>query len=112
MEARGILVFQASRVDPDEVSGFAIAEDRAPIVVVTRRRTPVARRTFSLIHEFAHLMVRQTGVSDFDPDAARPPEDQKVEIFCNRVAAATLLPEDSFRREPLVAAHSKSDEVV
>jgi Zn-dependent peptidase ImmA (M78 family)/DNA-binding XRE family transcriptional regulator len=109
MEARGILVFQSSRVDPDEVSGFAIAEDRAPAVVVTRRRTPVTRRTFSLMHEFVHVMLRQTGVSDFDLDVLRPTGDQKVEMFCNRVAAAILLPQDSILGEPLVRAHPKSD---
>lgn len=92
IEAVGALVFQATEFAANEASGFAIAEDRLPIVVVNRKDTPT-RRTFSLVHELAHLMLRISGVSDLDVDEARPPEDQRIEIFSNRVAAAALMPE-------------------
>jgi Zn-dependent peptidase ImmA (M78 family) len=91
IEALGVLVFQATRLASDEASGFAISHEQLPVIVVNRRDAP-SRRTFSLLHEFAHLMLRVSGVSDLETDAARPPEDQRIEVFCNHVAAAALMP--------------------
>lgn len=102
VESLGVLVFQMDRVSPDEVSGFAISEELLPVIAVNRKDTPFNRRTFSLLHEFAHLMLRQSGVSEGDVDAARPPEDQRVEIFCNHVAAAVLMPRERFLGEDIV----------
>jgi Zn-dependent peptidase ImmA (M78 family) len=105
IEHQGVLVFQSTRLDSSEVSGFAIAGDTLPVIVVTRAGTPPTRRNFSLLHEFVHLLLRMSGVSDLDVDAARPPEDQQVEVFCNRVAAAALIPAGMLRAEPLVRNH-------
>jgi Zn-dependent peptidase ImmA (M78 family)/DNA-binding XRE family transcriptional regulator len=102
MENAGVLVLQMARVETEVVSGFAIAHDRLPVVAVNKR-DPWARRGFSLLHEFTHLALRASGVSDLDVDAQRPPEDQSVEVFCNAVAAAALMPRDDFLTEPLVA---------
>ncbi len=106
IEALGVLVFQMTRVEADEVSGFALAEERLPVVAVNRKNA-FNRRTFSLLHEFAHLMLRLSGVSDLDEDAERPPEDQRVEVFCNHVAAAALMPQDRLVSEPAVEAHRR-----
>ena len=103
VEALDVLVFQSDRIGADEVSGFAIAESLLPVIVVTRKDTPPTRRTFSLIHEFAHLMLHMSGVSDLHVDAARPPEDQRVEVFCNSVAAAVLMPRTDLVAERAVA---------
>ncbi len=92
IETAGVLVFQATQFTTEDASGFAIAEDRLPVVVVNRKDPPT-RRSFSLLHELAHLLLRVSGVSDLDTDAARPPEDQAVEVYCNKVAAATLMPQ-------------------
>lgn len=105
IEAYGVLVFQATRLAPSEVSGFAIAETPLPVIVVTQVDTPPVRRTFSLLHEFVHLMLRLSGVSELDVDAARPPEDQEVEVFCNRVAAAALMPRSEFLDEEVIKAN-------
>jgi Zn-dependent peptidase ImmA (M78 family)/DNA-binding XRE family transcriptional regulator len=117
VEALDVLVFQSDRIGADEVSGFAIAESLLPVIVVARKDTPPTRRTFSLIHEFAHLMLHMSGVSDLHVDAARPPEDQRVEVFCNCVAAAVLMPRIDLLAERAVADHDGppddwSDEVI
>jgi Zn-dependent peptidase ImmA (M78 family)/DNA-binding XRE family transcriptional regulator len=91
IEDAGVLVFQATTFDAEEASGFAVAEDRAPLIVVNRKDPPT-RRSFSLLHELAHLMLHVSGVSDSHTDDARPPEDQAIEVFCNHVAAAALIP--------------------
>jgi Zn-dependent peptidase ImmA (M78 family) len=54
-------------------------------VIAVNRKDPPTRRTFSLLHEFAHLMVRISGVSDLEADAKRPPK-----INESRSSAITL----------------------
>jgi Zn-dependent peptidase ImmA (M78 family) len=101
IEELGVLVFQTTRIDTEEASGFAIAAETLPVIAVNRKDPP-SRRTFSLLHEFVHLMVRVSGISDLESDAKRPPEDQRIEIFCNQVAAAALMPKDALLSEPRV----------
>ncbi len=105
IEDMHILVFQISNVDRDEVSGFALAENYLPIVAVNRKDVP-NRRTFSLLHEFVHILLQLSGASDLDVDARRPPEEQKVEIFCNQVAAAILMPGEQVLGLTSVQAHA------
>ena len=105
MESLDVLVFQMSRVDWSEASGFALAVPQRPIIAVNRKDTP-NRRTFSLLHEFAHLMLGQSGASDLNVDAARPPETQRVEVFCNAVAAAALVPRERLLSQEIVRHYS------
>jgi hypothetical protein len=81
IEAKGVLIFQTTRFETEEASGFAIAADVLPIIAVNRKDPPT-RRTFSLLHELTHLLLKVSGVSDLETDAARPPEDQKLEGLC------------------------------
>lgn len=104
IENVGVLVFQATRITSEEASGFALAYDVLPTVVINRKDAPV-RRLFSLVHEFAHLALHKSGVSDLDIDAKRPSEDSVIEVFCNRVAAAALMPAQIFMAEPAIVEH-------
>ena len=103
IEGTGVLVFQTTRFPSEDASGFAIAADTVPVIAVNRKDVPT-RRTFSLLHELAHLMLHVSGVSDLATDAARPPEDQRLEVFCNQVAAAALIPKDALLADPVVKA--------
>jgi Zn-dependent peptidase ImmA (M78 family) len=103
IENLGVLVFQTTRFPSDEASGFAIAADKLPVIAVNRNDA-LTRRTFSLVHELVHLMIRTSGVSDLETDANRPPEDQQIEVFCNGVAAAALVPRDVLLAQPRVTA--------
>jgi len=103
IEDTGALVFQTTRFPSEDASGFAIAGDALPVIAVNRKDAPT-RRTFSLLHELAHLMVRVSGVSELETNVARPPEDQRIEIFCNQVAAAALIPEGALLADPIVVA--------
>jgi Zn-dependent peptidase ImmA (M78 family)/DNA-binding transcriptional regulator YiaG len=103
IEDIGVLVFQTIRFPSEDASGFAIAADTLPVIAVNRKDVPT-RRTFSLLHELAHLMVHVSGVSDLVTDAARPPEDQAIEVFSNQVAAAALIPKVVLLAEPSVVA--------
>jgi Zn-dependent peptidase ImmA (M78 family) len=47
-------------------------------------------------------MLGQSGASDLDVDATRPPETQRVEVFCNAVAAAALMPKERLLGQDVV----------
>jgi Zn-dependent peptidase ImmA (M78 family)/transcriptional regulator with XRE-family HTH domain len=102
MEDAGVLVFQIVGIPTTEMRGFSIAEDVLPVIAVNVKDKPNGR-TFSLLHEFTHLMLHESGLCDFDEDALRPAPEQRVEIFCNHVAGAALVPREHLLREPIVA---------
>lgn len=103
IEGLGVLVFQASRTESAEASGFAYWAEVLPFMVVNGKDT-YSRRTFSLLHELAHLMLHQSGVSDLDSDGPRSHDAERIEIFCNQVAAAALMPGDLFLAESIIVA--------
>jgi Zn-dependent peptidase ImmA (M78 family)/transcriptional regulator with XRE-family HTH domain len=75
--------------------GFAIADRVAPFVVVNSNDA-LSARSFTLIHELAHLWLGQSGVSG-DPSADEPKNDHaRIEQFCNDVAGEFLLPDGMF----------------
>lgn len=114
IERSGVLVFQSARVSQAEASGFALAYDSAPVIVVNRKDIP-QRRLFSLLHEFAHVATRQSGVSDLRIDRDRVAQDPDIELRCNSIASAALMPMAAVRAE-LDAALAKgeplTDEVI
>lgn len=109
IEALGVLIFQMTSVQSDEVSGFAFHAAQLPVIAVNKKDV-FSRRTFGLLHEFTHLLIGQPGISDLEVDERRSPEDQRIEVFCNRVASAALMPQAHFLNEPImVAPHGKED---
>jgi Zn-dependent peptidase ImmA (M78 family) len=109
IEAAGVLVFQITHVQPDEILGFSIAEQPLPVIGINRKLTPNGR-TFTLMHEFVHVLLRRSSLCDIEQDYIRPPEEQKTEIFCNAVAAAALVPQEALLSDPLVAPHTSARE--
>lgn len=109
IEATGTFVFQTAALSSEEASGFAIFADVSPVISINRKDA-LTRRTFSLLHELAHLMIRVSGVSNLETDERRPPEDQRIEVFCNHVAAAALMPKNSLLAQPGVAEQGAASE--
>ncbi len=99
IEAQGVLVFQISEIATSEMRGFSIAELPLPVMAVNRSETPTAR-IFSMMHELLHLILRKSGVCDFNEDETTPPEERRVEVFCNAMAAELLAPSTSFLAQP------------
>lgn len=102
LEDLDVMVLQAQSIDTDEMRGFSISEETLPVIVLNGADPPRAR-LFTLLHEFAHVLLRASGVCDLHEARGRTPTDD-LEVFCNRVAAAILLPADVFRADPRVAA--------
>ncbi|NQV82097.1 MAG: ImmA/IrrE family metallo-endopeptidase [Alphaproteobacteria bacterium] len=114
IEASGVLVFQTKGIGTSEMRGFSLAEDLLPVICVNNKDSPNGR-VFSLLHELSHVALRRSSLCDFDEEQERGQEELRVEIFCNAVAAACLLPEGLFLGHRLVSAHAGdvwSDEVL
>jgi len=109
-ETRGVLVFQASRVELGEMRGFSVTAHELPGIVVNAKDAPRGR-VFTLMHEFCHLMLDRAGVCDparVGREGRSP--DENVEVFCNRVAGALLVPRDVLLEDPGVqSVHDRSE---
>lgn len=103
-ERAGILVFQTAGINPSEMLGFALPGRPLPVIGVNRKLRPNGR-TFTLLHECVHVFLEQSSICDIDEGMLRPPEEQRVEVFCNAVAGAALVPFDELLNEPLVRMH-------
>jgi len=76
-----------------EFRGFAIADKMCPAIFINGGDAPAAR-TFTLVHEAAHIWLGQSGVSD--STSSHTVESYGVEAFCNEVAAELLTPKHVF----------------
>lgn len=74
-----------SSIPVDAFRGFAIADKIAPFIVINDQDAKIAW-SFTLLHELVHLWLGATGVSGGRME-------QRIEKFCNAVAAEILLPQ-------------------
>lgn len=102
LEKVGVLVFQTSGVELSEMRGFSIAESPFPVIVANNKDAPHGR-IFTLLHEFVHVLLRDGGLCDLHENDELPPDDKRVEMFCNRVAGASLVPKEILLSESLLA---------
>jgi Zn-dependent peptidase ImmA (M78 family)/DNA-binding XRE family transcriptional regulator len=91
IEEKNILVLQFGDVSRAEARGFSLTDLPLPIIAVNRSELPQAR-IFSLIHELIHLALNKGGLCDFIERENNQYEEQRIEVFCNRVAGAVLVP--------------------
>jgi Zn-dependent peptidase ImmA (M78 family)/transcriptional regulator with XRE-family HTH domain len=95
MEAKGVLVFQSSGVKMEEMRGTCIPDQPLPVILLNSKDAPHGR-IFSLLHEFAHILLHAGGHQTSRMVGSRSPEEQPLEVAANAFAAAALLPANSF----------------
>ncbi len=102
LERVGVLVFQTGAVSLDEIRGFSISAEPFPVIVVNAKDSPRGR-VFTLIHEFAHVLINRGGLCDLHTTVRAHNQEEETEVFCNQVAGSLLLPATEFLSDPLVS---------
>ena len=87
---KGNLGSHHSDIAVEVFRGFALSDDIAPFIVINDRDTEAAW-SFTLLHEMAHLILGQTGISGAYGE-------KQVEKFCNNVASKFMLPTSEFNQ--------------
>ena len=91
VEALNVLVFQFS-MPLTEARGFSLTDTELPAIVVNGSDIMPAR-TFTLFHEYAHLMLETGGLCLLNESLGI--DSIPVEKFCNHFAGALLVPAEA-----------------
>lgn len=96
LESSGVFVFKDAFKD-ETVSGFCLHDNHFPLIYVNNSK-PHTYQVFTLFHELAHLLSGTGGIEKPDETyiSALRGADRRIEILCNRFAAAFLVPETDF----------------
>lgn len=107
LEEAGVLVMSTERgqVPVEEMRAFSVFFDLVPVIMLNG--TDATRgRLFSLLHEYAHLLLHTEGLCDTTTDTRATSPDRALEARCNALAAAMLMPEQAILTSPLVKGHT------
>jgi Zn-dependent peptidase ImmA (M78 family) len=103
-EGLGILVMRSAlvghdthrKLDVKEFRGFALSDPLAPVVFINDADAKAAQ-VFTIAHEMVHIWIGEDGVSDRTPNQKKE-STNKIELFCDKVAAELLVPEAEFNK--------------
>lgn len=112
VEEVGIFVFKHSFKQKD-VSGFCLIDEEFPVIYLNNSMAKT-RQIFSLMHELAHLLMEQNSISKQDTAniSALPKSQQRIERFCNALAAEILIPRDDFSHQFEAVSHLPLNEAI
>ena len=101
----GILVFQFPKVSVELIRGFSISKTPYPVIAINKRDS-VFGRIFSLLHEFVRLTLKDDEELAFSINFEQTP----IEIFCNKVTAEILMPEEEILSSEVIIKHNKGSD--
>lgn len=90
-EKFNIFPFQIS-MPLEDARGFALIDDDPPVIVVNSADI-IDARIFTLLHEFGHILLAETGI-----DIPEFSSTNKIERWCNKFSSNFLLPEAIAKR--------------
>src|SRR5450830_114768 len=97
IESDGVLVYESQYIpDASGVIGAAIFYEKCPVILIKRGGDFNERKLFTLLHEYAHLLMGQSAINDAGAqtiDLANSAESS-LEVLCNRLAAEILVPSE------------------
>jgi Zn-dependent peptidase ImmA (M78 family)/DNA-binding XRE family transcriptional regulator len=72
----------------EDCRGVSLFMNDFPAIILSSNEQRPQWKLFSLLHEYAHILIREPGISD-----QRYATRSDIEAFCNKFAAAFLMPE-------------------
>jgi Zn-dependent peptidase ImmA (M78 family)/transcriptional regulator with XRE-family HTH domain len=111
LEESGVLVMATAggAVSTQEMRAFSLYYESLPVIAINGADWPRGR-LFSMLHEYAHLLLHTAGLCDTITDLRAMTPDRKLEARCNAIAAAILMPADQVLAEQQVVAFRASPE--
>lgn len=91
LESIGVLILKNSDLSKCKARGLCIYKELLPIIILSKEAPNGS--TFTLVHEFAHIILRQSAVSD--GIILRTGQNNDIEAWCNKFAGAFLMPRQS-----------------
>ena len=98
IENQSIFVIQMP-MPLEEARAFSLSDEEVPIIILNTKDTSYRARSFSLLHELGHLLLKIGGVcipekgANWELNRNRDSGVIKeIEIFCNSFAGAVLVP--------------------
>jgi Zn-dependent peptidase ImmA (M78 family)/transcriptional regulator with XRE-family HTH domain len=103
VEAAGVLVFQFTKVELEEVRGLSLLDAPLPVVGINSKERVPEAKAFTLLHEVVHLMLA-AGHEELPAlkEKRTGPQWLDVERFAESAASHALVP------EALLQAHAAS----
>ncbi len=111
IEAAGILVTKNSGLAHFDARGLCFFATPLPIVIFSNE-SPSAQ-AFTIAHELAHVVLKQSGISG--PPGGAAPSAKRIEDWCDAFAGAFLIPAEtlgSFIEKPSRPAPAIDDETL
>ena len=103
VESRNVLVFSAD-FPRDEAQGFSLSDEDPNVITLSAKDSPTAR-SFTLWHEFGHLLLRDTALCVTDePETGGMDDDRRTEDWCHRFAEAMLVDGELLQSRPQTSA--------
>lgn len=81
----------------EDARGFTLVDD-SPAVIVVNSKDLIEARIFTLMHEFGHVLLNESGVS-MPENALFVKNVKALEKWCNEFSSAFLLPESIAKEE-------------
>jgi len=97
-EKIGINICREGGIKVDEARGLVLTDEYAPFIMLNNEDSK-AGRLFTLAHELAHLWINAPGISNMSGLGKEGvSEEDRIEVYCNRVASFSLLDSAAFAR--------------
>lgn len=90
IESKGILTLKLGELTNHKIRGFCIAEFPLPVVVFGKESKHA--QIFTIMHEFAHIILKKSGVISKMTRTGGNEGIRTIEKWCNSFSAAFLMP--------------------
>jgi Zn-dependent peptidase ImmA (M78 family) len=89
LSSQGIYVFEFN-IPIEDARGFCLIKSDPKVIVVSKKDS-IRGRIFSLFHEYAHILLRESVICNMESDTSPDSNVANIENWCNRFAGAFLL---------------------